>query len=94
MSLPDWIDAAMGPLDEVFALFDQQDSGNVAAGVRSGRHRWFVKWATTDYALEGLIRAAHLHRMVTHPTIVPLEGFLRSAEGTAVSYTHLRAHET
>ena len=84
--LPPWIEDTLGSIDAVHAVFDQQDSGNVGFGITQGRHRGFVKVATTEVARDGLIRAATLHNTVQHPNIVPLVQVLRSTYGTALLY--------
>lgn len=37
----DWL----SELGDIFAVFDQQDSGNVSFGVADGDKKWFVKYA-------------------------------------------------
>lgn len=71
---------------EVFAEFFTQDSGCLSVGVRSGTHRWFVKWATTPGAAGGLRRARAVHRAVRHPTIVPLVAEFPTLQGPALVF--------
>lgn len=85
-ALPDWIEDALGPVEAVHAVFDEQDSGNLSWGITTARRRWFVKLATTPYALDGLIRAATLHNTVIHPAVLPVHEVLRSVHGTALVY--------
>jgi serine/threonine protein kinase len=60
--------------DEAFVVFANQDSGCVSYGVESDRHRWFVKTAVEESAVDSLSRAAAFHAAVTHPHIVkPVE---------------------
>lgn len=70
-------------LGQTFEVFDLQDSGNVSYGVDRGGDRIFVKCATTPAAVEGLERAARLHRDVVHPALVAPTSMVRFADGTA-----------
>jgi hypothetical protein len=83
--LPAWIADAIGPVSDVEPL-PVGDSGNVCFALTAQRERWFVKWATTPRAVDGLRRAATVHYTVQHPAILPLESVLRSVEGTALLY--------
>ena len=85
-TLPEWVEDTLGRIDEVHAVFDQQDSGNLGFGLTQGRHRWFVKVATTARAAEGLRRAAVLHNNVQHPAIVEVERVLLSTWGSALVF--------
>ena len=59
-------------LGEVFAMFDQQDSGCVSYGVRVGDERLFVKTPTTPAAVLSLRSAVRFHAAVRHPAINPV----------------------
>ncbi|MEO5711237.1 MAG: hypothetical protein ABIQ59_15625, partial [Nocardioidaceae bacterium] len=59
-------------LGEVFAVFDQQDSGCVSYGVRVGDERWFVKTPTTPAAVASLRSAVRFHAAVRHSAINPV----------------------
>lgn len=84
-ALPAWIPEVLGPVGDVVAL-PPSDSGNQCFGLTAARERWFVKWATTPRAVDGLRRAAAVHYRVQHPAIVPLESVLRSVDGTALLF--------
>jgi hypothetical protein len=84
-SLPEWIAEAIGSVSEVETL-PESDSGNITFAVTSQRVRWFVKWATTPRAVDGLRRAVTVHALVQHLGILPLESALRSVEGTALLF--------
>jgi serine/threonine-protein kinase len=65
----------------VFAVLDQQDSGNLCLGVEGPAGRMFVKYAgaptarydgTVEAAVGGLRRAAGVYRDLAHPTLVTL----------------------
>lgn len=66
---------------EVFAVFDQNDSGNVSFGVRNGEERYFLKVAglataqgavSPQEAVENLRRAETVYRDLAHPHLVRL----------------------
>lgn len=66
---------------EVFAVFDQNDSGNVSFGVRNGEERYFLKVAglatargavSPQEAVENLRRAETVYRDLAHPHLVQL----------------------
>lgn len=59
-------------LGEVFAVFDQQDSGCASYGVEVGDVRRFVKTATTPAAASSLQSAVRFHAAVRHPAINPV----------------------
>ncbi|WP_327729577.1 serine/threonine protein kinase [Streptomyces sp. NBC_00487] len=60
-------------IGEVFRVFEKQDSGCVAYGVRlpDRAERWFVKTAVEAVGRRSLERAWDFHRAVRHPVIVP-----------------------
>ena len=70
---------AAGPLLEFlptigddFAVFDQQDSDCLSAGVAIDEERRFVKAATTSTSAESVHSARRLHTAVRDAAIVPL----------------------
>jgi serine/threonine-protein kinase len=83
--LPDLVTA----LGQVFRVFDQQDSGCVSYGVRSGADRYFVKTATTDEAAAALARAVQVHSVVQHPALVGPPRVLPDGERVALVYPWL-----
>lgn len=70
----------------VFRVFREQDSGCVSYGVAVGGKRWFVKGATTSEAVASLRRPEHVHALVRHPAIVPLERSIVVRGGLALVY--------
>ena len=89
---PDFLAAA----GRVFAVFDQQDSGNISFGVEIEGERLFVKTAgppgSTGLPLAHgervalLSNAERLARSVRHPALTPFEGSLQSAWGPMLVY--------
>jgi hypothetical protein len=65
-------DAWVRRIGEVFAVFDQQDSGCVSYGVRVQDDRFFVETASTPEAASSLRSAVRFHSAVRHPAINPL----------------------
>ncbi|UUU33716.1 serine/threonine protein kinase [Streptomyces sp. CA-210063] len=68
--------AYLSRIGDVFRVFEKQDSGCLAYGVRlggdGGDERWFVKRAAGGaVGLRSLERAWAFHRAVRHPVIVP-----------------------
>lgn len=68
-------------LGTVFAVFSQNDSGNISFGVNSGREKYFVKAAglntlessvTTAEAIETLRSAAVIYENIKHPNLIEL----------------------
>lgn len=74
------------PPEHVFAVFDAQDSGCVAWGAVLGGQPVFLKASRCARAIASLRRAVGVHRMVRHPTIVPLLGHHASEEGIVLVY--------
>ncbi len=82
---------------EVFATFDcsNQDSGNISYGVRSGRHRYFIKTAgvpevpsTHSHAerVSALRNASRLFHSCPHPVLASLRDVLESDTGPLLVY--------
>lgn len=87
------IDRVEGPLaaylariGDVFRVFEKQDSGCVAYGVRlpDRDERWFVKTAIATEGRRSLERAWGFHQAVRHPVIVPQVHRIALPEGLAV----------
>lgn len=87
------VDCVEGPLGaylrrvgDVFRVFEKQDSGCVAYGVRlvDRDERWFVKTALVGTGLRSLERAWGFHRAVRHPVIVPQVHRIAVGDGSAV----------
>ena len=74
----------LGRYGKVFAVYDDQDSGNLCFGLRGeGEARWFLKYAGAptyryegdlDQAVERLKRAGQVYEDLRHPSLIP---FLR-----------------
>jgi serine/threonine-protein kinase len=73
-------------IGEVFRVFEKQDSGCVAYGVRlpDRDERWFVKTAVEAVGRRSLERAWDFHRAVRHPVIVPQVHRIALRDGSAV----------
>ncbi|MFM9693453.1 serine/threonine protein kinase [Streptomyces europaeiscabiei] len=73
-------------IGEVFRVFEKQDSGCVAYGVRlpDRDERWFVKTAVEAVGRRSLERAWDFHRAVRHPVIVPQVHRIAVPDGSAV----------
>lgn len=85
--------------DEVFAVFDQQDSGNLCFGVRKGVRRLFIKYAgaeTLNYlgdgvggvqgAIDRLRDSARAFDDLRHPSLVSLVWHGEVGEGYALIF--------
>ncbi|MFC8800701.1 hypothetical protein ACFT2C_23465 [Promicromonospora sp. NPDC057138] len=79
----------------VFAVLDQQDSGNLCLGVDGPAGRVFVKYAgapTTRYdgavetAVANLRRSAEVYRALAHPTLVTLRDAIDVGAGHALVF--------
>jgi serine/threonine-protein kinase len=76
----------LATLGEVFAAFEEQDSGCRSYGVAAGGERWFVKLAP-DAATAALLRsAARFHAAVRHPVILAPVAFADADERAALVY--------
>lgn len=83
-------------IGEVFARFDQQDSGNISYGVRVGEERFFVKSAgrpddprpylTHAQRIALLRNAARLWHTTSHPALPTLQHVIESPEGPLLVY--------
>lgn len=80
-------------LGEPFAVFAEQDSGNICFGVRSGSDRFFVKYAgaeTIDYAgdpadaVDRLKQAEPAYRHLFHPVLTNLIDTVEPPSGFAL----------
>lgn len=76
----------LASLGEVFAVFDQQDSGCLSYGVILGATRWFVKLAPTGTTAEMLRSAARFHDAVRHRVIVAPAIFSDLGSRAAIVY--------
>ena len=81
---------------QVFAVFDEQDSGNICFGVKNGQKRIFIKYAgarTREFhgdpaeAVQWLRAAAGTYRSLRHPALV------RLLDGVDVSGGHALVFE-
>jgi serine/threonine-protein kinase len=92
------IETYLAQAGEVFRAFRQQDSGNVAYGVRSpdgtpsrdgtpsaGR-RWFVKHSTEPRGILSLRRAQALNTRVRHPALPRFYNAFETPGGLALVY--------
>jgi serine/threonine protein kinase, bacterial len=80
----------------VFAMFDQQDSGNISYGVRTGHRRYFVKTAGRpsdqappqrhDQRVELLRNAVRLAQSYPHPALPHLHRVIESPHGPMLVY--------
>jgi serine/threonine protein kinase, bacterial len=79
----------------VFAVLDQQDSGNLCLGVEGAAGRVFVKYAgapTVRYegaietAVANLRRSAEVYRALAHPTLVTLREAVDVGAGHALVF--------
>ncbi|HEU5331430.1 MAG TPA: hypothetical protein VFU73_01660, partial [Actinocrinis sp.] len=78
--------ARLAGIGEVFARFEDQDSGCRSYGVEVGGARWFVKVAP-DAAGAALLRsAARFHAAVRHPVILAPVAFADVGERAAFVY--------
>ncbi|MGY1462338.1 serine/threonine protein kinase [Bacillus toyonensis] len=68
-------------LGTVFAVFDQQDSGNICFGVEKDGHKKFIKYAgaqtiayngTPEAAIETLIKSVSLYDELKHESLITL----------------------
>ncbi|GGZ70183.1 serine/threonine protein kinase [Streptomyces bluensis] len=82
----DTLEPFLHEVGTVFRAFREQDSGCVSYGVTVGGKRWFVKGAVTSEAVASLRRAVHVHALVRHPAIVPLEHSIALRGGLALVY--------
>ncbi|MFD1954546.1 serine/threonine protein kinase [Paenibacillus thailandensis] len=82
-------------LGRVFAVFDQQDSGNIGFGVESGAGKFFVKYAgakTLAYsggeqeAIANLKTAVRLYHELRHPSLVTLVDHFYAGSGYAAIF--------
>lgn len=73
-------------LGDVFAAFDQQDSGCLSYGVALGATRWFVKLAPTEITAEMLRSAARFHDAVRHRAILAPTAFADLGARAAIVY--------
>jgi serine/threonine-protein kinase len=87
----DWL----ADLGRVFAVFDQQDSGNLCFGVESNGRKLFIKYAgagTVDYAGDPedavlrLRQAVPLYETLRHPDLVNLVSHFETADGYAAVF--------
>lgn len=82
-------------LGDVFAVFDQQDSGNVSFGVAHGAKKWFVKYAgaqTLYYegeiqqAVERIKQSVAVYEKLAHPNLVTLHAHFATKGGYALVF--------
>lgn len=85
----------LAPYGHVFAVFDQQDSGNIAFGVENGAQRLFIKYAgaetindrgTPAAAVQRLKDAMPAYEALRHPTLVQLVQHFETEHGYAAVF--------
>ncbi|GBF78129.1 serine/threonine protein kinase [Paenibacillus sp. 598K] len=83
------------PLGNVFAVFDQQDSGNICFGIEKDGKKIFVKYAGArplDFsgdpqdAVSRLMEAVPLYTTLRHPHLIQLIDHYRIANGYAAIF--------
>lgn len=83
-------------LGRVFAVFDEQDSGNICFGIDTGSGKLFVKYAgakTIEYpgkpedAVDRLKRSIPVYHALRHPSLVELRDHFEMSDGYAVIFT-------
>lgn len=82
-------------LGEPFAVFDQNDSGNVSFGVEKNGERLFVKYAgaltenaawSPQNAIDALRRTGELYEDLRHPGLIDYLGNLETEHGYAMIF--------
>ncbi len=82
-------------MGDVFAVFDQQDSGNISFGVQTSVGRKFVKYAGAETlyyegerndAIKRLNESVTVYKDLTHPTLVHLNQHFETAHGYALVF--------
>jgi serine/threonine-protein kinase len=76
----------LASLGEVFAAFEDQDSGCLSYGVLVDATRWFVKFAPDATTAAMLRSAARFHAAVRHPVILAPTEFADLGERAAIVY--------
>ncbi|WDF02431.1 protein kinase domain-containing protein [Shouchella hunanensis] len=81
---------------KVFAVFDQQDSGNISFGIQSGQKRYFIKYAgaetingsnTTSEAIQQLKEAKQVYEDLHHPTLITYIEAIERPSGYALVFS-------
>jgi hypothetical protein len=81
--------AALARFGEVFAAFEDQDSGCLSYGVAAGGERWFVKLAP-DAATAAVLRSAdRFHAAVRHRVIAAPAAFADGGGRAGIAYPWL-----
>lgn len=84
--------------DDVFAIFDQQDSGNISFGVHKNGRKLFVKYAgarnllyygSTIQAILNLQQAVFTYKELAHPNLVKVLTCFSTSAGMAVEFEWL-----
>lgn len=76
----------LGQVGRVFRVFDLQDSGCSAYGVRAEGRRWFVKHSDQPQGIASLRRAIDVNRRVQHPALPRLYHSFTTPGGLALVY--------
>lgn len=84
--IDDDIVSFLGKIGVVFTVFDKQDSGCVAYGVKIGEQRWFVKYASRPDAISYMKNAVAFHKEVTHTKLPWLLNSFDIGNGFALVY--------
>ncbi|MFE6167426.1 serine/threonine protein kinase [Viridibacillus arvi] len=80
---------------EVFAIFNQQDSGNISFGVISNGERFFIKYAgarNLEYmgdvqaAIERLKKAEEVYKQIVHPNLTPFLSAFQIEQGFGLKF--------
>ncbi|MGM0883184.1 MAG: protein kinase domain-containing protein [Bacillota bacterium] len=87
----DWLQK----LGRVFAVFDQQDSGNISFGVERDGEKLFIKYAgaktlnfsgETQDAIQNLEQAVYLYHDLSHPSLIELINHFEVKSGYAAVF--------
>lgn len=86
VTLPGDVRAALSRIGDVFADFDDDESGCIAHGVEVDGARYFVKHPVSPLGLATQERAIAVHAAVRHPTLVPLRHRVEGDRGPILVY--------
>ncbi|KQL58457.1 MULTISPECIES: protein kinase domain-containing protein [Bacillaceae] len=81
---------------KVFAVFDQQDSGNISFGIETEKKRYFIKYAgaetvygmnSTEEAIQRLKEARRVYEDLHHPTLIEYVEAIERPNGYALVFS-------
>lgn len=81
--------------DDVFEVFDQQDSGNISFGVKLGNQKRFVKYAgarnlvyqgSVTEAIKNLENAKEVYQDLAHPSLIKLDHSFKTKQGLGLEF--------